>query len=1038
MKRSLLFLSLFLSACLMAFAQDKKAVQGNVKDASGNPVPGITIQEKGTSNGAVSDGTGNFKLNVSPEGTLIFTGIGFTTQEVSVAGKTALNVVMAVDNKSLGEVVVTALGIKREKKSLGYALQEVSGESLAATRENNLANALTGKVAGLQITRSSNGPAGSSKIVLRGNNSLTGTNQPLIVVDGIPMDNFTGATNNDVWNPSKDMGNGLSDINPDDIESMSVLKGASAAALYGSRAGNGVILITTKSGKAQKGLGITYSSSVGFERIFTSPEKQTAFGQGTEGSFDNTSALSWGSAINGQTVTDWKGRKVQMGSYDNMNNFFKTGLNVKNSLSFQQQINATSIYTSITHLSDKSKIPGSKLERLNLLARAVSRFGANKRWTTDTKIQYIRSDAQNRPTNGLNDGNFFPTMYNLPANVDIRDLRDPKKSDGKMLWYLPNGNAVNPYWASQYNLNQDIRNRFLMSGSLKYEFTSWLNAEIKGGADIYNTDVEGKLYAGSPIMANGRYDMGKESFNETNFSALISAREDRLFGKLGGAVTLGGNLMKQKRSKLFASSGELQMPDLFRLTNGKNNPTITDEAEDNKRINSIFGTVGLNWDAYWFVDATFRNDWTSSLATVNRSFFYPSISTSLIVTEMVDRLGGHIPSWISYGKVRASIAQVGNDLPPYQLYNTFDVEKDPNGNTVIKRKKILFDPYVKNELITSREVGIEARFLKNRVGFDVALYKSNATNQLLDLPMDPLSGYSFRKVNAGNIENKGIEVMLNGRVLNNAKGLNWDVNVNFSSNTNTVKELTSDVSLYPLGGYDNVQIYGSTGQKYGEIWGTAYKRVTDKNSPYYGKLLLSENGLPQMTEEKVRLGNQQATALLGIGNSFQWKDFSFSFQVDARFGGQIYSATNLTMQKNGTAAATVRDGNRDNFVVDGVIFNSAKKVYEPSTIAVKPQRYWEAIGVGNLGITEANLYDASNIRLRNINFSYRLPAKLLSRTPIQRASIGFSCNNVWLISSHMNGIDPESVFATGTNAVGFESGSAPTSRTYLVNLSVSF
>ncbi len=322
MKRSVIFLSLFLSACLMAFAQDKKIVSGNVKDAEGNPVPGISVQEKGTKNGAITDGTGNFKLSMAPDGTLLLSGIGFLSQEISVAGKTTINVTLAADNKNLGEVVVTALGIKREKKSLGYALQEVSGESLTSARETNVTNALSGKVAGLQVMRSSNGPAGSSKIVLRGNNSLTGSNQPLIVVDGIPMDNVTGADNNDYWNPSKDMGNGLSDINPDDIESMSVLKGGSAAALYGSRAGNGVILITTKSGKKQKGLGITYTSTVGLSTIFTSPERQRTFGQGTDGAYDERSDLSWGPEITGQTVKNWEGKEVKMGSYNYLKNYF--------------------------------------------------------------------------------------------------------------------------------------------------------------------------------------------------------------------------------------------------------------------------------------------------------------------------------------------------------------------------------------------------------------------------------------------------------------------------------------------------------------------------------------------------------------------------------------------------------------------------------------------------------------------------------------------------------------------------------------------
>jgi TonB-linked SusC/RagA family outer membrane protein len=1038
MKRLLIFLSLFLSVYLVVSAQDKQGVTGTVRDAEGNPLPGITVIEKGTNNGAVTDGAGNFKIQVNPNGVLVLSGIGFTSQEIPVAGKTSVNASMAVDNKNLGEVVVTALGIKREKKSLGYALQEVGGEALVNARESNLANALTGKVAGLQVVRSSNGPAGSSKIVLRGFNSLTGSNQPLIVVDGVPMDNFNGTTNNDYWNPGRDMGNGLSDINPDDIESMSVLKGPSAAALYGTRGGNGVILITTKSGRKQKGLGITYSSQVGYSELFTTPKMQRSFAQGTEGVFDPASENSWGPQITGQNVTDWNGNNVGLQAYDNLDAYLNKGLNFKNTISFQQQVsNATSIYSSVTHLTDKGIIPGSNLNRTNLTARAVSRFGKGDRWTTDTKIQYVNSRANNRPTGGNNNSNIFNTLYMLPVNLNIRDFSAAKRDNGRMLWY-GSGQRVNPYWSQLYDLNEDIRDRFIMSGSLKYDFTSWLNAEVRGGADIYTTNFENKRYAGSPSPANGSYSNGKETFNETNYSALINARKDNLFGKLGGSLSVGGNLMRQKRNKLEANAGELQVPDFFAINNGKNNPTIT-ETYSEKRINSLYGTVGVNWDAYWFIDATFRNDWSSALSPENRSFFYPSVSTSLIVTDMIERMGGHMPAWVTYGKVRASYAQAGNDMAPYQLYNTFDISKDPNGNTIAKRKTTLFDPNVKSELIKNVELGAEARLFNNRVGLDFTWYKSNATRQLIDLPMDPLSGYSFRKINAGDIENKGIEIMLNARVLDKPQGLSWDLNVNYSANKNTVKELGEGIELYSLGGFDAVQVYAAAGEKYGEIWGTAYQRVEDETSPHFGKIIVNASGLPLGTADRKRLGNQQASGLLGVTNTLYYKNFSFGFQVDARFGGEIFSGTISSMSRAGTWEETAVNGQRGDFIVDGVIYDAATKTYSPNTVATNQQQYWfNGIGINNLGITEAFIYDASNVRLRNVQFAYNLPSKLLSRTPIQRASVGLSCNNVWMISSHAKGIDPESVFATNTNAVGFENGSAPTFRTFLFNLNISF
>ncbi|MCO4292473.1 SusC/RagA family TonB-linked outer membrane protein [Solitalea sp. MAHUQ-68] len=1020
-----------------ALAQTR-TITGSVTSAEDNqPIPSVTIMVKGSSTAARTDFDGKYSISVSNESTLVFSFVGYITKEVKVGTAKVINIAMEQNNKQLGEVVVTALGIKREKKSLGYAMQEVKGENLVETREVNLANSLTGKIAGLQVVRSSNGPAGSSKMVLRGNNSLTGDNQPLIVIDGVPVNNFTGTTNNDFWNPGLDMGNGISDINPDDIENVSVLKGPSASALYGSRAGNGVILITTKTGKKQQGLGITASSSIGFENVFTNPKMQNNFGQGDNNIFDALSGLSWGPKIEGQNVTNWDGKSMQMAAYDNVSNYLDQGVSYNQNVSFQQQYNQTSVYTSFNYLNDQSMIPGVKLNRLNLMAKALSRFGKGDRWTVDTKVQYTNSGAYNRPQGGPRRDNAFFVTYLLPRSMDITQFSKALDQNNNMYWYN-NTNQVNPYWGSQYNLNQDIRDRFILNGALKYEFTNWLNAEVKGGADMYTTNFEAKLYGGSPITSTGQYSLGEQSFKETNFSTLFTAKKDNVIGKLGGLATVGGNLMAQKFTSINSSAGELNARDLFSLNNGKGNPTIEQKYAE-KKINSVYGSVQLNWDGYLFVDGTFRNDWSSTLSPANHSYFYPSANVSLVYTDMLEKLGKTLPSWMSYGKIRASLASVGNDLPPYQLYNTYKIGKDPNGNTTAGRNDVLYDPNVRNELIKSYEIGTEMRFFSNRFGFDFALYKSNATHQLIDLPMDPLSGYSSKKINVGDIENKGIELTADGRILNNPKSVNWTVSVNYSTNNNTVNSLGNEVTAYRLGGYDDVKILAVAGQKYGEIYGSKFLRVEDANSPYNGQLLLDANGLPQKGEQNAKLGNQQATSLLGINNALNYKGFGLSFQFDARFGGKIFSGTNVAMQQNGTAAATVVNGGREEMIVKGAVFNQATNSYQENAKAVTPQLYWQTVtGLGNMGITEANIYDASNVRLRNVQLSYDLPAKFLAKTPIQKVKVGLTCNNVWLIQSHMNGVDPESVYATGTNAVGFENASAPTTRTFLFNLSLGF
>ena len=860
------------------------------------------------------------------------------------------------------------------------------------------------------------------------------------------MDNTTGATNNDFWNPAADMGNGLSDINAEDIESMTVLKGASAAALYGSRAGNGVIQIITKSGRKNNGLGVTISSSVGVERLFMVPRLQSQFGQGTDGAYKNDVSSSWGPRIEGQEYTKWDGTKTNMQAYDNVASYFKSpGIDLTENIAFSQMYDRTSIYSSLTRTDNKSHIPGASLGRTNMTLRATTKFGPSDRWSTDTKVQYIRSFVQNRPLNGANASNAFYTMYSLPRSMDIRDFEEARTPQGAMRWYGV-GNQTNPYWASKYNLNNDTRDRFLISAALKYKITDWLNAELRVGSDQYSTRIERKTYAGSPIAGGGgKYETEQIKFYENNYSFLVSAQRDNVFGKLGLSGSVGGNLMERKHNGLRASVSQLIVPNLFSLTNGTDKPDNS-ESYSHKKINSLYGTAQLNWDGYFFLDGTLRNDWSSSLAKANRSFLYPSISTSLVITDMLRKMDVNAPSWLSFAKVRASAAQVGNDLEPYQLYSAYRIEKDPLGGTMANIDNVLYNEKVRSELIKSYELGLEMRFFDSRFGVDFAWYRTNATNQLIRLGMDPASGYDAKMINAGNIQNEGIEFMVTADIIR-SEGLKWNAQLNLSHNENRIIKLydgggiESPVTEYNLGTYDNLKILAREGGKYGEIWGSSYKRVEDKTSDLYGKIITDENGLPIAGDEK-KLGDQQPDLLAGLTNSFSFAGFDLSFLIDARFGGKMFSGTNHALQAGGAAAATVVNGARDKFVVDGAVESevAGKTVYTKNTIEVTPQDYWGAIvgRSGNLGINEANIYDATSVRLRNIALSYTLPKSLLKNTPITKAKLGISCNNVWMIKSYMNGIDPESVFATGSNATGYEFASSPTTRSFLFNITLGF
>ena len=1033
----------------MTQTQDRKvAFTGTVQDSKGEAIIGATILVKGQAKGkgTLTDPKGHFTLSGLKVGSeLVISCVGYKTQTVRWTG-TPLSITLEDEMTQLSGVVVTALGIRREKKALGYAMQEVKGDQLMAVREPNITNALSGKVSGIQIIKGSSSPGSSSKIVLRGNSSLSGSNQPLIVVDGVPMDNTTGATNNDFWNPAADMGNGLSDINAEDIESMTVLKGASAAALYGSRAGNGVIQIITKSGRKNNGLGVTISSSVGVERLFMVPRLQSQFGQGTDGAYKNDVSSSWGPRIEGQEYTKWDGTKTTMQAYDNVANYFKSpGIDLTENIAFSQMYDRTSIYSSLTRTDNKSHIPGASLGRTNMTLRATTKFGPSDRWSTDTKVQYIRSFVQNRPLNGANASNAFYTMYSLPRSMDIRDFEEARTPQGAMRWYGV-GNQTNPYWASKYNLNNDTRDRFLISAALKYKITDWLNAELRVGSDQYSTRIERKTYAGSPIAGGGgKYETEQIKFYENNYSFLVSAQRDNVFGKLGLSGSVGGNLMERKHNGLRASVSQLIVPNLFSLTNGTDKPDNS-ESYSHKKINSLYGTAQLNWDGYFFLDGTLRNDWSSSLAKANRSFLYPSISTSLVITDMLRKMDVTAPSWLSFAKVRASAAQVGNDLEPYQLYSAYRIEKDPLGGTMANIDNVLYNEKVRSELIKSYELGLEMRFFDSRFGVDFAWYRTNATNQLIRLGMDPASGYDAKMINAGNIQNEGIEFMVTADIIR-SEGLKWNAQLNLSHNENRIIKLydgggiESPVTEYNLGTYDNLKILAREGGKYGEIWGSSYKRVEDKTSDLYGKIITDENGLPIAGDEK-KLGDQQPDLLAGLTNSFSFAGFDLSFLIDARFGGKMFSGTNHALQAGGAAAATVVNGARDKFVVDGAVESevAGKTVYTKNTVEVTPQDYWGAIvgRSGNLGINEANIYDATSVRLRNIALSYTLPKSLLKNTPITKAKLGISCNNVWMIKSYMNGIDPESVFATGSNATGYEFASSPTTRSFLFNITLGF
>jgi len=1012
----------------------QQSISGTVSDAKGT-LSGATVSVKGTNRATQSGTNGSFNIQAAQGETIRISLVGYKPQEIVVGTTKTINVTLSNDEATLGEVVVTAMGVKREKRSLGYSFQDIQGTALTDARENNIANALVGKVSSLQIVKGSGGPASSSKIILRGYNSITGDNQPLIVVDGVPMDNFSGAKNNDFWNPTADMGSGLGDINPEDIESMSVLKGGAASALYGSRASNGVILITTKSGKAKDGVGISYSTITGIENIFMLPKLQNDFSQGDGGVYGKQGTSSWGEKITGQEVELWDGSKTTLKAYDNIGNFFKTGFSTTQNINFQQAVSdKINIYSSATYLHDNSKSPGQKLNRLNLINRVNAKFGARNQWTTDIKVQYMRNMAYNRAVGGVNDGNYYSQLLTFPRSLDITQFRDGMDELGvTQKWYLEKS-GMNPYWAANNKLSRDTRDRYLMNATVKYDFNDWLSADVRVGSDNYSTKYDSKTYTGSHI--NNSYNTGTDKFYENNYTISLQARKDNLFGKWGGSAALYGQIMDQNRSSLSASAGKLRVPNLFTIGNNIGNPGLT-ESIRKKQINSIYGNIDINYDNIWYVGLTGRNDWTSTLHPNHNSYFYPSVSTSLILSDLINKFG-NMPSWFNLAKIRASYARTGRDMDPYQLYNTYVIGNDPNNNTTASKRDQLYDENVVNELLKSIEVGLETKFFNNRIGLDLTYYKNNSTNQLIPIPMNNLSGYNAFWANAGDILNEGMELTLNADIIRK-ESFKWTANLNVSKNLNKLISLHPESKRMTLGGFDNLSIYAHEQKRYGAIFGTRFLRVEDKDSPDYGQLILSGTGLPQAKSlESEILGDQTPRALLGITNSFTYKNFGLSFQVDGRFGGKFFSGTQRALQASGSAAETVVNGKRDKFVVDGVILKNG--VYEKNTIEVTPQDYWTVVSSssGNLGITEQNLYSATNVRIRNLQVHYTIPKSVLRSSIVKNAKIGVSVNNLAMLKSYANGVDPESTYAISTNAAGYENQSFPTSRSYFLNLSIGF
>lgn len=1022
--RKLLGIFIALIAWCNLSAQNVSGVVTDVRDGFG--LPGVSVLVPGTTVGTVTDMDGNYTLDVDGGKELQFSYIGYTTVTIAINGQAKIDVQLSEDTQKIDEVVVTALGIKREKKALGYSMQEVKGESLTQTRDANVANALAGKVAGLQIKQNGTGVGGSSRIVIRGNNSITGNNQPLVVVDGVPIDNFSGGTDDFYGNGNIDKGSGMSDISPDDIESMSVLKGPAAAALYGSRAGNGVVMITTKKGSKSKGVGVNYNLNFTAENPMQTPTFQNTYGQGSAGQFNNNVYGSWGPKMDG-SMQDMALGKFAYAARDNdlYKDFLQTGTSWTNSVDISKSSDDVTFRAGVTRLDNKGVVPNSAMDRTSINLRSTAKLA---KWlSADVKVNYVNQHTNNRIKLATDPDNVFLNYLSMPRSVGFSDYsayeaNDWKRADGSAAGFVVDHktNAESPFWSAYRMTNSDKKDRFIGFAALDFTFTDWLSLKLRSGMDNYSIQYEWVRATGTPYWeTNGSMQAKIEKFNEVNSDFLLTAKGN--WDKFGIVGTLGGNIMYRTRTTYTENSGEFIIPDFHAIANGK---THGGELErQRKQINSIYATASLSWDDYLYLDLTARNDWSSTLPKDNDSYFYPSVGASWIFTQMINKMGGST-GFLTFGKVRASWAQVGNDTDPYMLRDYYKIGYDIKGGIFsANNEDWMANPNLKNETINSWELGLELKGFENRVGIDVAYYKKNAKDQILKIDVPSATGFKKKMINAGNIENKGVEIALNATPVMTASGFTWDTQINWSKNKNKVVSLTNDTKEQILSdaSVSFLKIVAHEGGSFGDIYGYAYER--DAN----GNMIIGDEGTPVRSEDMVLLGNNQPDWMLGWSNTFTYKNFTLNFMLDMRKGGDVYMGSIRTGATNGSLEMTL-DNRENGLVVPGVLADGSQ-----NTKNISAETYWNGIS----GITEAWMYDATNIRLRELSLGYSFPKSMLSKTPFTGLKLSFVARNLFMIYSKTKGFDPEAAYTSG-NAQGIEYGSMPTMRSLGFNLNVAF
>lgn len=1056
---------------------------------NGQPVSGISVVLKGSVSGTSTTPDGSFAIKAKKGDVLVLSGVGIKGLEYTITDDGLQTIRVETQEGRLEEVVVTALGIRKDRKKLGYAIQDIKGDALTSARETNVVNQLAGKVAGVTVVGSNSGIGGSARVTIRGERSVDmNKNQPLYVVDGVPISNSVTGSNGRS-NLEVDFGNGAGFVNPDDIESISVLKGPAASALYGSRAANGVIMIKTKSGARAKGIGVEINSNYTLQSALKLPEYQTVYGQGNgnggafaflngagAGLTDGTDE-AWGPAFRGQSYPQFNSPRTLNGQVidffggdlnapagsvitptlweadkDNLKNFLNTGTALTNSVSFTGSNDKGDFRMGYTRLDEKGIVPNTDLKR-NSLSLSGS-YNLSDRLSAKAYVSYINSNSDNRPTISYGTESIM-YLFNcwLPPSVKVSDMQRMwmKGLEGVRQYGFNYNYHDNPFFTLYKNTNGQIYDRMIGNASLKYDIADNLSLSVRAATDWSIERREYRRAFSTQRFPFGQYREVNLRNRETNMDFLFAYSRD-LNKDFSLTANVGGNNMQQESRFDETNAGQLNIPDIYNLSNSRIPLQITQRSVG-KRINSLYGSAGVSFRNKIFIDFTGRNDWSSALTlpedlkdfgNEQNAYFYSSVALSAILSDMIK-----LPAPISYAKLRGSYAQVGNDTDPFTFTQSFNPSTAYGNYQIYGETDRLSNLSLKPEISNAIEVGAEMRFFGNRIGLDLTYYTSNTINQILNIPLSITSGYGSRSINAGKIKNWGYEAMLNIQGIRN-RNFQWTTDLNFSANRSKVIELRDGLTNLVMASR-RVTVEARVGERMGDLYGIGFARVqnSDPNAPYYdasgkfvGQMVFdANNGRPVRTTNRIKLGNYNPDFLIGLNNSFTWKGVNLGFLFDIRSGGKLYSETQTVGREGGIIIETLegradgydltKDGN--GVIGQGVVFVGGVPQVNTKKVAA---REWHTAWTGGRGIAEGVMYDASFIKLRELQMGYTIPDKVWGKLPFRGVHVSLVGRNL-LLWDRVPHVDPENMsYSGGTALPGIENMAIPSTRSYGINLRV--